>query len=402
MADKTVSANISSEATRQKQLYIGLYLVAYLAFSFASTQFTPFLSSLGYDTFARGLLLASYAVTTLVFQLVLGFLSDKYQTVKKVLAIVLLVYAVASLLFFNLNQQQFWWHMVLIAISGGLLNTATGLLDTWVLQSPLAVRKSLSFLKAFGSVGWAFGSLSVSFVVLNVGYRGLGFSIVLLIAIAVAVGTLIEDSIAISEKKRQTELTLSDVASLLKDKRYSLLVLILFLLYFVIICNNVTVIDKMLELKASTLEIGYKWSIQSLFEIPAYLIGGRLLQKVNGYHLLTVCGTALFVQFILYATASTVQQIIVISGMQMLTTPLLMVSSKVLIYELSSEHMKATGQMLALSIFIGLGSMVSPVVAGFLVQWQGITFTLFGIAGIPLIAIGLLILLRRMGDVMIN
>ncbi|WP_314060874.1 MFS transporter [uncultured Vagococcus sp.] len=397
MADRvSVNSRASGVITRQKQLYRWVYLASYLAFSFASTQFTPFLSSLGYGTFARGLLLASYAVTTLFFQLILGVISDKYRTVKKVLALVLLVYALASLFFFNLSEQHFFWHMLLIAISGGLLNTATGLLDTWVLQSPIEVRKSLSFLKAFGSIGWALGSLSVSIVVLNFGYRGLGLSIVLWIAIAVAIGTLLDDIIVLPDRVK-TDVTFSDVVTLLKDKRYSLLVLILFLLYFVIICNNITVIDKMLELKASTAQIGFKWSIQSFFEIPAYLIGGRLLQKIKGDYLLTVCAVALFVQFILYANATTVQQIVVISGMQMLTTPLLMVSSKVLIYELSSEHMKATGQMLALSIFIGLGSMVSPVVAGFFVQWQGITFTLLSISIIPLIAIGLLLVLRKMG-----
>lgn len=396
MAKVSATKNISGTASRQKQLYMGLYLASYLAFSFASTQFTPFLSSLGYDTFARGLLLASYAVTTLVFQLVLGIISDKYQTVKKVLALVLLIYACASLLFFNLSEQHFVWHMLFIAISGGLLNTATGLLDTWVLQSQLAVRKSLSFLKAFGSIGWALGSLSVSVVILTVDYRGLGVSILLLVGIAVAFATLLEDIVVTPINGKKKEVSFSDSLLLLKDKQYSLLVLILFLLYFVIICNNITVIDKMLVLEASTLEIGYKWSIQSLFEIPAYLIGGRLLQKFKGYNLLTICAAALFIQFILYANATTVQQIIVISGMQLLTTPLLMVSSKVLIYELSSEHMKATGQMLALSIFIGLASMVSPVVAGFLVQWQGIYPTLLLISLIPLVAIVLLVILRRM------
>ena len=48
---------------------------------------------------------------------------------------------------------------------------------------------------------------------------------------------------------------------MLRNKKYILLIVILFLIY----CankSNTTIIDKMLELGATSTEIGYKWTIQ--------------------------------------------------------------------------------------------------------------------------------------------
>lgn len=395
MVDR-ISTIKESTLIKQKRYYISLYIVTYLAFSFASTQFTPYLSSLGYDTFTRGILLSSYAITTLLFQMWLGILADKFQTIKKILAIALLTYSGASFIFFNFSKQHFFLHMIFIAISGGLLNTCTGLLDTWVLQSNPMLRKSLSFLKAFGSIGWALGSLTISIVVLSFEYKGLANCIFLLIIAAIAITSLIEDVYVSSSANTKKTISISDIIFLLKDKQYSLLLVILFLLYFVIICNNITIIDKLLLLDASTLEIGYKWSLQSLCEIPAYFVGGRLLQRFKGYNLLKVCAIALSIQFLLYAKAVNVQQMILISSMQIFTTPLLMISSKVMIYDLTNAHMKATGQMLALSIFIGLPSITSPIIASFLVQLLGIYPALLIIALFPLIAFVLIVHLKKM------
>ena len=57
---------------------------------------------------------------------------------------------------------------------------------------------------------------------------------------------------------------------MLRNKKYILLIVILFLIY----CankSNTTIIDKMLELGATNTEIGYKWTIQGWVQLVLIL-----------------------------------------------------------------------------------------------------------------------------------
>ncbi|STY46477.1 hypothetical protein [Listeria fleischmannii] len=67
----------------ERKRFISLYILMYMAFSFGLTQFTPYLSKIGYDEFERGILLSSYAVTTIFLQMIIGFYADKFQTIKR-------------------------------------------------------------------------------------------------------------------------------------------------------------------------------------------------------------------------------------------------------------------------------------------------------------------------------
>jgi MFS family permease len=383
------------ENSKQKYLYAFSYILLYMAFSFAMTQFTPFLSKLGYDSMQRGMLLSSYAFTTIIFQMLFGFLCDKYGTVKKFVVAALMIYAVSTYLFYSRETQFFMYHMIVIAFSGGLINTTCGLCDAWVLGSDKYLRKKLPFIKTFGSIGWATGSIILSSVISRFGYSGVSNGILILCILSLGLLHFIKD-VDRHKDKNSEKARLADVKELILNKRYSLLVFILFLMYCVIITNNTAVVDKMLAIGATNLQIGYKWSIQSMIEIPTYLFGSYFLRKFNHYFLLKVSALALTVQFVLLGMSSSITQIIILSAIQMLTTPLLMITSQTLIYELTSEKMKATGQLFALSIFTGLSSLLVPIAAGIITRYSNPSTTLFAAASLGALAFGLINVLRKM------
>lgn len=382
------------EDRKQKYLYTVLYILTYTAFSFAMTQFTPFLSKLGYDSMERGVLLSSFAVMTIILQLLFGFLSDKYQTVKKFMVVALLIYAMSSYMFYTKEVQNFIFHMIVIAISGGLINTCCGLSDTWILGNTEYLRSRLSFIKAFGSIGWAIGSIILPIVIYRFGYVGLSNGILILCIISLGLMYFIKDVQGNSKEVEKTRLV--DVKELILDKKYNLLVFILFLMYCVIVTNNSAVVDKMLVLGATDSQIGYKWSIQSIIEIPTYLFGGYLLRKFNHFSLLKISAIALTVQFLLFGFSSSVVGIIILSLFQVFTTPLLLIASKNLIFELTNYKMKSTGQLYALSIFTGLSSLLIPTCAGSITRYFSVNVTLFMAASLSAIAIILINVLRKM------
>lgn len=62
----------------------------FIIFYFSHILFLPLLQQnshlsyqkLGYSAFERGIILSSYAITNILFQLLFGVLADKYQTMK--------------------------------------------------------------------------------------------------------------------------------------------------------------------------------------------------------------------------------------------------------------------------------------------------------------------------------
>lgn len=383
------------EQKKQKYLFILLNVFTYIAFSFAMTQFTPFLSRIGYNSMERGILISSFAVMTIILQMLFGFLSDKYRTVKKFLIFALLIYAASAHMFFTKEVQNFTYHFIVIAISGGLLNTCCALSDTWILGSKEYLRSRLSFIKAFGSIGWAMGSVILPTIIYKFGYRGISNSILILCIISLSLMYFIKDVNKIHDKEVE-KVSVADIKELILNKKYSLLVFILFLMYCVIISNNIAVVDKMLVLGATDLQIGYKWSIQSLIEIPTYLFGAYFLRKFDHYFLLKVSAAALTIQFVLFGVCNSVIGIIIFSVFQIFTTPLLLITSKTLIFELTSEKMKSTGQLYALSMFIGVSSLVVPVCAGTVTRYFNVNSTLFIAASLSVTAYILISILKKM------
>lgn len=363
------------------------YILSYVIFAFASTKFTPYLSEIGYSAFQRGFILSGYAAATIILQLLFGIVSDRYQTAKKIIVISLCVYGVVSALLFAAQNAAIAVYFVLVSLSGGLLNACCGMFDTWILGCREEVRRNLSFIKTFGSIGWAIGSMAASLIISLFSYRGLGISIVVIVLLALVNLAALPD---IEKIEARSRLSSSDFRQLMFDRRYMLLVVILTLLYSMVIANNCTVIDKMIDLQASDAQISMKWTMQSLLEIPTYLAGSYLLTRFGGLKLLRLSSVMLTLQFVLFTLADNPSVIIGASALQLFSTPIILVASKMLILEIAPEKLKNSGQLIALSIFSGVSSLVIPVAAGFLSEHIGFDLTLGCIAGLGIVSFLLL------------
>ncbi|HBE9728833.1 TPA: MFS transporter [Clostridioides difficile] len=375
--------------------FIIFYFFSYIIFAFASTKFTPFLSKLGYSAFERGIILSSYAITNILFQLLFGVLADKYQTMKKIVLISLSVYGIASVIMFSTESATFIIYLLLVALSGGLLNTCCSLYDTWIIGCGDNINNYLSFIKTFGSIGWAIGSMVASYLILRFSYFGLSVAIGLIVVLLIINLLLLPD---IEKINKKINVTNKDIIELLKDKKYILLVCILFLLYSMVVANNCTVIDKMIALNATNSQISLKWSLQSLLEIPTYLAGSYLLKKYSSLNLLKLSAIMITVQFLLFALTNDSNIIIILCVFQVFSTPLILITSKRLIFEVSPKKLRSSSQLIALSIFMGGSSLIIPTVAGFLSINIGYNYTLMVLSLFGCLAYCLIVLLNYLQE----
>lgn len=359
----------------------GYYLISFAAYAFGNTQHIPYLTQLGYSPLERSIILSGIAVVGIFLQLFIGFLSDKYRTVKRFVLVGLLLYGVFAFFFYTLEEKVFLYHLLLMALSGGFYILSLDLSDSWTLESEKNVRESYSFIRAFGSIGWALGSFLLAHVIRIWGYSGVGASILLTCIIAIILAFFLKDATKQQLKTQsQTGIQIQDIKRLLSNKKYMFSILVFFLLFSINVISSYAVVDKMLLLGASNQEVGLRWTIQALIEMPIFFFGSYLLTKLKPYKLILIAGVAFIIQFTLFAITNSVSVMIALASMQLFTYPVLLLSAKTLIYDLSNEGLKTTGQMFAFSILNGFSMLVIPIICGIITTTFHVNITiLFGV-----------------------
>lgn len=375
---------------RMKLKYYCLNFLAFAAISMVNTQMIPYLTSIGYDVVARGYILAANAIIAIVGQLFFGYICDKYKKIKPFFALAYALLVISALLMFAYQKQVFWYHLLTVAVMGGMVKVIMGLDETWMLE---ADSDNYGTLRAYGALGLTIGSLIAGFLVDNFGYLALSFTLGFISALCFLCIWLVKDV-----SKSGEAIQFSSLKKLLQNKSYLLLVLIYLLIYMIGTADQYVVIDKMLEMKADHAVVGFKWALQSFMEIPLFLLAHRILNKYKPSALL-IFGTLMYaLKFVLYGWADNSWWILAAASLQLLTLPVIMLTSKVLIKEITPKELFSSAQMFAMAIFIGVSGLVTPIITSYLSDMFGFDLTLYLVAGfavLPLFLIFIYLHIRK-------
>ncbi len=367
---------------------ISLYFVIFIGLAFTYTQVIPFLTYIGYTPIERGLILSAIAVVAIIGQFYVGYLCDKYNTIKRFYNILTILYVITNALMFAYTENSFFIHLLLVALTGGLFRIVGGLLETWTIETNEYMKNHFGTIRAFGAIGWAVGSPLTSVIINRFGYSAIGFAFAIIILISHAISYTLPDARKI---EKNTNLRLIDIQVLLKNKNYIKLVVMLIFVNIIFTADMYTVIDKIIHIGGTNDEIALKWSFQAVTELPLFFMGFYLLKRFNANKLLIFSIVMFLIRFLLYTVAVTPMQIILISGMQSISFPLLLISQKVLIADESPPNLQSTGQMFALSLYVGLSALITPVLSGVLVEMFGYDLTLLMMSASLLIPLWLAI-----------
>lgn len=375
---------------RMKLKYYCLNFLAFAAISMVNTQMIPYLTSVGYDVVERGYILAANAIVAIIGQLVFGYICDKYKKIKPFFALAYALLVISALLMFCFQKQMFWYHLLTVAVMGGMVKVIMGLDETWMLE---ADSENYGVLRAYGALGLTIGSPIAGFLVDSFGYIALSITLGIISAFCFLFIWLVKDV-----SKSGEPVQLSSLTKLLQNKPYLLLVMIYLLIYMIGTADQYVVIDKMMEMKAEHALVGFKWALQSFMEIPLFLLAHRILKRYKPSVLL-IFGTLMYaVKFVMYAWADNSWWIIAAASLQLVTLPVIMLTSKVLIKEITPEELFSSAQMFAMAIFIGVSGLVTPLITAYLSDLLGYNFTLYLVAGfaiVPLLLIFLYLYIRK-------
>ena len=350
-----------------------LMFLAFVAHASVNTQAIPFLTEIGYTSTERGYIMAAYALIAMCGQFYAGYLADKYQTVKKWVIYSTIAIIGFSIVTFIYNDKNFLLHLFMMANALGFIRIVGNLLETWILEVD-GLYPYFGSIRSFGSLGWALSSLSSGYLIAYGGYE-----LMMWVSIAVSVAVIVL-TFALEDASKVSDDTLNfkDVGALFKNKNYVLLVVVFTLIYIVQNADNITVTDYILSLGGNETDIGVKWFVQALSELPLMIFGSYFLFKLRGKKMMMIGGFALGLRYVLYGSTTSIDHVVIFSALQMVSFPFLLISQKELILNESPEHLRSSGQMVAVAFTSGFSSIISPILAGYLGEYFALNLVLIG------------------------
>lgn len=372
---------------RQRHLYYICNFLVFAALAMVNTVMIPYMKAVGYSLMQQSVILAANALIAIIGQFLFGYLCDRHHSMKRFFLIAYISFVAGTCLMLIREDQLFWYHLFSIALSSGLVKVVSGLNETWML---LADADHYGRLRAAGALGLTAGSPIAGYIAQMMSFRSLMWAFLALSALILVLLGRCKDV-----KKEKSANLKDDLKDLLSNRRYLLLVLIFLLIYMAGTADQYTVVDKLLQIGGSTADVGWKWSIQSFCEFPLFLAGGWLLSKVKPLTLLGFGILMYAVKFALYAFAQEPLWIVACASLQLVTMPMVLLSSKFLIKEVSAEAVAGSAQMFAMAVFVGISALLTPLICAPLVEHLGHDVTLYGIAVFCLIPLALTLIYAR-------
>lgn len=342
----------------------------------------PYLNYIGYDVVARGTILSANAIVAIVGQFLFGYICDRFQKIKPFFGIAYALLLGSGCLMFYYTEQMFYYHLMSVSLMGGMVKVIMGLNETWMLALD---QEHYGTLRAAGAMGLTIGSPIAGFLVDTFGFHALLFAL-----LGTAFFCFLSIFLVKDVQKEGKAIHLTSLKKLLLNVPYILLVLIYLLVYMIGTADQYVVIDKMMDLGAPHALVGIKWALQSFMEVPLFLLAGKLLHRYQPSTLL-VFGTIMYAcKFILYGFVQSGWGIIASASLQIVTLPVIMLTSKVLIKEETPEELFGSAQMFAMAIFVGVSGLLTPLITSYLCTQFGYDTTLYLIAGFAIVPLGVI------------
>lgn len=345
-----------------------IYFFIFFGVSTIGGMLIPFLQYKGFNPIETGSLISLYTLIGLVGLFSIGYFCDKFKTIKKVLFPSLIITAVSGTLSILLTKGILFYLAFFLM---GLFNAMVGpLCDSWIMEDTDEIKSKYGQLRAFGSIGWAFGVLIIGFVISNLGYKYVAFIYVISLLIGIICTFILKDIVKNCEGS-------INFKPLLTNKEYLFTIITLLIIsigfrgYLQLIPYSIAL------LVGRTSSLGIYSFICSIMEIIMLISSRKIMHKLSPDKLLILSPVAILIQIlVIYFTQNI--YIIYLSGvLQVFTYPIILIVGRTMIDRVSPGNLKTSSQLIGFAMFNSLGIIIASFMVGFLIQYLKIDKAIF-------------------------
>nr|WP_113867717.1 MFS transporter [Paraliobacillus ryukyuensis] len=318
-----------------------------------------------------GLVLAVGPAVSIISQPIWGYMSDKYQTVKRILLICLIGLIISSAVFFQMTI------LPLLIITAGIFyffSAPIGALsDSFTQRRADAMKISFGSIRTWGSIGFAVSSLLVGQLLDLIGIQYLIVPYLVMASLALIVCFRIVDV-----KVEVDPIQLSDIKRLFQNRPF---VIFLSLILFLTITHrtNDSYIGLFIEqLGGSETLIGVSWFVGVASEAAVFALAPFWYRKFHPLIFIIAAGLLFTIRWFLYAVIDVPMVIVILQLLHGLSFGIFYMTAFQYITQLIPKSVQSTGHLVFMSVFFGLSGIVGSLAGGTIMDvFGGNTLYLF-------------------------
>ncbi|SEO16236.1 MFS transporter, PPP family, 3-phenylpropionic acid transporter [Amphibacillus marinus] len=293
-----------------------------------------------------------------------GFMSDKYQTVQKVLITTSIGLVISSAVFFQMRTLTL---IFALAVAFYFFSSAIGpLADSLSQRRAAALGVSFGAIRTWGSIGFALSSLLVGELL---GWFGIQY---LVIPYVIMASLVLIVSLRLTDMKVETKpVQLSDIKVLLKDKR---LLAYLAVLLLVTITHRTN--DNFIGLFISSLGgrdnlVGWAWFMGVASEAAVFMFAGKWYQKYHPLIFMAFAGMLYGLRWLSYGFVSDPLIIVLLQVLHGVCFGVFYLAAFQYVTRLIPKQLQATGHLMFMTFFFGISGIIGALGGGYLLEQFG-------------------------------
>ncbi|MCD1259048.1 MFS transporter [Paenibacillus athensensis] len=333
----------------------------------------------GYTKLQIGMLYAIGPLIGIATNLLWGILSDKFQTVKRIMLVLLVGQAAAALLVFS--SQRFVVLYLCLAVFFFFQQPVNSLNDSQLMLHVGKTRASYASFRIWGSSGFAFAAGAFGLLLKTFGYGLTPWLCLTTIGLSLLLAVVLKDA-----PRQPGRIAFGGMLAIVRQKRFLWFLLLICMLATAHRMNDGFLAVHMRQLGAPATLVGYAWMASSLSEIPIFFLLSRFGHRYKELPLLAFAGLAYTLRFTLVALTHDPVWIIFIQMLHSLTFGIFLFTAVRYLQSIVPDQYRASGQAIFTVAWSSVAGLISGTLGGYLFdEWGGTTLYYAG-AGLSLLA----------------
>ena len=366
-----------------------IYIIVYGALACIYPFLIYYFQEKGLSYMQMGIVFAIISITGVMVQPIWGFITDKYSNKRTIIIITMLLSAVTvySLIF----AHAFYAIILSIIILMSFLSPIVPIVDAYSYEI-IERYKKLQYgkVRLMGSFGYGVVALLMGYIVKYYGINSSYF----IYSFLMFFGALLFLSIDYQGKGSRQNVSLADVLDLIKDKKFTLLIITVILTNIGIGSNSSYILVLIEKTGGDVAQLGLVWFVIAISELPAFYFGTRLLCKYGEINLYMI-GVALFaLRYFLDSLCDYYIPVLVIQLLQGVTYTFYLMTSLQYLNKITPANMK-TSAITMHAAGMGIGSVLGNIGGGILLEHISIFMLYEILALVCILCLGILALLKK-------
>lgn len=336
------------------------YFLVLGAFAGWQSYYNLHLDLIGFSSMQIGILNAVFIITSAVVIPFWGILADKYGGYR----VLLLLSSVCALMVFLIGETfKFHWMLMLIAIvsvchqpSGAV---ADGITVGFVRAHP---RFTYGRFRLWTSVGYASISLLVGYLARN------GTEIIFKVSagLFLLLSLINLFTLPANPVTGRSRVSLKSFAVFFRNSYMFLFLLLIFFLGIAVAPLMQFINLYYYDIGASASFIGWVFFLQAIPEIPAYLIGTRIIKRIGAERMILLSMLVSMLRLLFYGLITVPEVAIVFSILHCITVAFFLIGVVEYVQARTPDHLQSTGQALIWAFHYGAGMGLGYILMGYL------------------------------------